>query len=50
MVIDDFNILRRVISPLETNPILIVNADTVLPFAPGFEGFQPAAWQSGEIA
>ncbi len=43
MVVNNFNVVRAVHLPAETNSPLVVDADGVLAFAVAFEGFQSVA-------
>jgi len=47
MVIGDFDVARVAVVPVETEAVLAVDADTVLPGAVAFEGFEMVAgWDS----
>ncbi len=48
VVIDDFYIEGAGVSPLEANPVLLVDADAVLGAIIG-ELFQPVSWWSLEV-
>jgi hypothetical protein len=45
MVVDDFDLARPRIAfrPFETNPLLVVDANAVLPLTTALERFQPVA-------
>jgi hypothetical protein len=50
VVIDDFHIYRTLIGPTETNSVLIIYADAVLPLAISSQNFQPVPrWRAQEV-
>lgn len=49
MVIDDFNIVRAIRFPAETNAPLIIDADGVLAFAGAMENFQTVAGWDAKV-
>lgn len=50
MVVRDFDLVGIAILPSEANPILLVNADTVLTAAVAGEAFQPVSWRDRQFA
>jgi hypothetical protein len=44
VVIDDFHIYRTLIGPSETDSVLIIYADAVLPLAISSQRLQPVPW------
>jgi hypothetical protein len=50
VVIDDFHIYRTLIGPSETNSVLIIDADAVLPLAISSQNLQPVPrWRAQEV-
>ena len=49
MVIDDLYVLWAVRRPSETDPVLIVDSNAVLPFAITLQGFESVSWRDPEI-
>jgi len=50
VVINDLNVKRIAIAPNETDPILIVDADTVLALPIAFQSFKMIPWKDCQIA
>jgi hypothetical protein len=44
VVINDFNAFRIVPGPEETDAVLVIDPDAVLPLAVSLEGFQVVTW------
>lgn len=49
VVIDDFNLVRAIVFPAETDAPLVVDSDGVLAFAVSFESLQTVAGRDGEV-
>jgi hypothetical protein len=49
MVVNDLDVVRVTIGPFEADPILEVDADTVLPLPIAPKRFEPIARQQGQI-
>ena len=50
VVIDDFHINRTLLGPSETNSVLIINADAVLPLPISSQNLQPVPrWRAQEV-
>ncbi len=49
MIIGNFNIFRTVVRPPETDAVLFVDADTVLPFSIPAQGFESVAWRYSQL-
>jgi hypothetical protein len=49
MVIDNFHVIRAIVTPLKTNTPLRIDANAVLSFSVAPQGLQPVAAQSRKI-
>lgn len=49
MVIDDFYVVRPVVTPDKADSIPIIEANAVLSIAIAAQGFQPIAWWYSEL-
>jgi hypothetical protein len=49
VVVHDLNIEGVTIAPLEADPVLIVDANAVLPLPVALESLQPIPWEQCEI-
>ena len=49
MIIDDFDLMGMTLAPLETQPVLVVDADAKLTLTIASQSFQPVARQCREI-
>jgi len=49
VIINDLHVIRIAIPPLKTNPILIVDTDTVLSSSITSGRLQPIAWQRRQV-
>jgi len=50
VVISDFYLVRAVNFPDETDPVLLVDSDAVLPHTVALQRFQPISWRHAQIA
>jgi hypothetical protein len=49
MIVHNFYLEGIAVFPQETNPVLIVDADTELSLPVGPEGFQVVAWRNSKV-
>jgi hypothetical protein len=49
MIVDNFDVMRAVCSPRETNAPLAIDPHTVLPLAFAAERFETIAWDADQI-
>jgi hypothetical protein len=49
VVIDDFDLMRSIFLPTETNAPLVIDSDGVLAFAVSLESLQTVAGRDGEV-
>jgi hypothetical protein len=49
MVIDQFNLVGVAILPIETNPVLFVDSNAVLPLSISLEFFQTIAGRNSQV-
>jgi hypothetical protein len=49
MVVCYFNVIGISVFPMKADSPLIVDPDTMLPFAVALQGFEPVAWRNPEV-
>jgi hypothetical protein len=49
MVVNDLDVMRVTISPMETHPPLVIDANAVLPFTVPRQFLQPVPWRDSKV-